>query len=203
MRKIIAFNLVTLDGYFAGVDGNIDWHNADDDEFNKFAIEQTSEFGGIIFGHTTYKIFEDYWPQALKDPKTSPDDRKLAQIIDDVWKIVYSKSMKETTWKNSQLYHDIDAAEVKKWKEYDGKPASTRGGEPKRGGDMVIFGSGTIVQQFANLGLIDEYRLLVNPVILGKGKSMFENVKKADLKLLKTREFKNGNVLLYYVPKKV
>ncbi len=77
MRKIVVFNLISLDGYFAGEDGNIDWHNTDD-EFNQFAIEQTSQFGGIIFGRTTYKMFEEYWPTALKDPKTSPDDRKIA-----------------------------------------------------------------------------------------------------------------------------
>jgi len=186
-RKIIVFNLVSLDGYFAGVDGNIDWHQVDD-EFNQFAIEQTSQFGGIIFGRTTYKIFEEYWPVVLKDPKTSDDDRKIAQIIDDTWKIVFSKSLKEVTWKNSKLCSEIDPEEVKSWKQYDGK-------------DMVIFGSGTIVQQFINLGLVDEYRLLVNPIILGDGKPMFENVKdKHKLQLITTRTFKNGNVLLCYQP---
>ena len=87
MRKIVIFNLISLDGYFAGKNGDISWHNVDD-EFNKFAIRQTSQFGGIIFGRTTYQLFEDFWPKALKDPKTSPDDRKIAQIIDDIWKPV-------------------------------------------------------------------------------------------------------------------
>lgn len=146
------------------------------------------KFGGIIFGKTTYKMFEEFWPKAIKDPKTPGDDRKIAQIIDDVWKIVFSKSLKEVTWKNSKLYHDIDPKEVSQWKKY-------------QGGDLVIFGSGTIVQQFTNLGLVDEYRLLVNPIVLGKGKPMFANMKdKVNLKLVKTREFKNGNVLLYYAP---
>lgn len=185
MRKIVVFNLVSLDGYFAGEDGDISWHNVDD-EFNKFAIEQTSQFGGIIFGHTTYQLFEDYWPKALKDPTTSPDDRKIAQIIDDMWKLVFSKSIKEVVWKNSKLFHTIDPEEIKKWKDIPGK-------------DLVIFGSGTIVQQFANLGLIDEYRLMVNPIILGKGKPLFANIKdQLDLKLIDTRIFKNGNVLLTY-----
>lgn len=187
MRKIVVFNLITIDGYFAGEDGDISWHNVDD-EFNKFAIEQTQQFGGIIFGKTTYKIFEDFWQKALKDPKTSDDDRKIAQIIDDMWKIVFSKSLKEVAWKNSKLYDDIDPSEVKKWKEYQGP-------------DLAIFGSGTIVQQFTNLGLVDEYRLLVNPLVLGKGKPMFANMKdKVNLKLTNTRSFKNGNILLTYVP---
>lgn len=184
MRKIIVFNLISLDGYFAGEDGNIDWHQVDD-EFNKFAIEQTSSFGGIIFGKTTYKLFENYWPKALKDPKTSPDDRKIAQIIDDTWKFVYSKSMDKVNWKNTNLLHEVNSEEVKGWKQYDGR-------------DMVIFGSGTIVQQFANLGLIDEYRLMVVPVILGEGKELFKGVKQTKLKLLSERKFKNGNVLITY-----
>lgn len=187
MRKIVVFNMITIDGYYAGTDGNIDWHKTDD-EFNEFAIKHTSEFGGIIFGKTTYELFESYWPHALKDPQTSDDDRKVAQIIEDMWKLVFSKSLKEVTWKNSKLYHDIDVEEIKKWKEMDGK-------------DIAIFGSGTIVQQFTNLGLIDEYRLMVNPVILGKGKPMFANMKeKLELKLINERKFKNGNVLLTYVP---
>src|SRR6478735_7940561 len=98
MRKIIVFNLLSLDGFFAGEDGNIDWHQVDE-EFNKFAIEQTASFGGLIFGKTTYKIFEDFWPKILEtgkypDGKTAADDDdlKIAKIIDDVWKFVYSKS---------------------------------------------------------------------------------------------------------------
>jgi dihydrofolate reductase len=187
MRKIIVFNLLSLDGYFAGADGNIDWHNVDS-EFNDFAVEQTSQFGGIIFGKMTYQIFEEFWPKVVNDKKMSKEDRKIAQIIDDVWKIVVSKSLKKVTWKNSKLYHDIDHQEVKQWKAYDGK-------------DLVIFGSGTIVQQMTKLKLIDEYRFLINPVVLGKGKPMFANQDEMlKLTLVATRKFKNGNILLTYRP---
>ncbi len=181
--------MISADGYFAGIDGDISWHMVDD-EFNKFAIEHTQEFGTIIFGHTTYKIFEEYWPKALKDPKTGADDRKIAQIIEDVQKIVFSKKRKEVTWNNSKVFNKITPENVIAWKEKkgsDGKPAA-------------IFGSGQIVAQFTDLGLIDEYRLMINPVILGAGKSMFAGVKKQNLKLIKTREFKNGNILAYYQP---
>lgn len=184
MRKIVVFNLVSLDGYFAGEDGNIDWHKVDD-EFNKFAIDQTGEFSTILFGRVTYELFEGFWPKALKDPATSDDDRKVAQIIEDNEKIVFSKTRKNVTWNNSKLFNEINSEELLKLKNLPGK-------------DIVIFGSGTIVQAFANLGLIDEYRLLVNPVILGKGKPMFKDVKKFDLKLQSVRNFKNGNVLLTY-----
>lgn len=186
MRKIVVFNLISLDGFFAGEDGNIDWHMVDD-EFNDFAVEHTKEFGAIIFGKTTYQLFEDFWPKALHDPKMSPEDLEVAKTIDDVEKIVFSKSLKEVTWKNSKLFHEIDPEEVKKWKAEEGKP-------------IAIFGSGTIVQQFTKLGLIDEYRILVNPVILGKGKSMFAGVEMQKLKLINTRTFGNGNVLLTYEP---
>lgn len=187
MRKIVVFNLITLDGHFAALDGDISWHNVDD-EFNEYAVEQTKSFGGIIFGNTTYTMFEDFWPKALKDPKTSEEDRQIAQTIDDIWKIVFSKSRKNVTWNNSKLFHNIEPKEVKKWKMYEGP-------------DLVIFGSGTIVQQFTNLGLVDEYRLLVNPIVLGKGKSMFKDMKdQLKLTLINTRTFKNGNVLLTYQP---
>jgi len=85
MRKIIVFNLVSVDGFFAGKDGNLDWHNVDD-EFNKFAIEQMKEFETIIFGRTTYQLFENFWPAALKDQNTSEDNRKVAQRINDLEK---------------------------------------------------------------------------------------------------------------------
>lgn len=185
MRKIIVFNLVSVDGYFAGVDGNIDWHNVDD-EFNKFAVEQTQAIDTIIFGRTTYQIFEEFWPKALIAPETSDDDRKVAQAIDDAEKIVFSKTLKDVTWKNTKLLHEIHPGEIDELKQ-------------QPGGDMVILGSGTIVQQFTNFGLIDEYRLLVNPIILGHGRPMFESIKeKLTLKLLNTRSFANGNIMLYY-----
>ncbi|TXI34618.1 MAG: dihydrofolate reductase [Niabella sp.] len=186
MRKIVLFNLISIDGYFAGIDGDISWHNVDD-EFNEFAIEHTKTFGTIIFGRTTYKMFEEYWPKALIDPATSDADRQIAQTIDDMTKIVFSKTLTETTWNNSKIFHEINAEDIKAWKELEGK-------------DAVIFGSGTIAKQLANLNQIDEYRLMVNPVILGEGKNMFENLGKKNLKLTDIKRFKNGNVLLTYLP---
>ncbi len=181
--------MISVDGYYAGPDGNIDWHMVDD-EFNEFAIEHTAEFGTLIFGATTYKIFEEFWPKALVDPATSEDDRKVAQIIENTKKIVFSKTIKDPTWKNTKVFEKITPENVIAWKEK----------EDGDGKNAAIFGSGEIVQQFANLGLIDEYRLMVNPIILGEGKPLFKDVKETRLNLLKTREFKNGNILLYYSP---
>ncbi len=188
MRKIIVFNLVSLDGYFSRINGDLDWHNVDD-EFNQFAVRETQKFGKILFGRITYKIFEDFWPKALTDPKMSEADHKIAKIIDDIEKIVFSKTLKNVSWKNTKLFHEIDSREIKKLKQ-------------TRGRDMVIFGSGTIVQALTNFGLIDEYWLLVNPIVLGRGKQLFPHMKDIlKIKLLKTKTFKNGNVLLCYSPR--
>lgn len=185
MSKIVVFNMVSVDGYYAGVDDNIDWHNVDD-EFSQFANEQTQEFGTHIYGRITYELMARFWPrtEAIKE------DPIVAPLMNNTPKIVFSKTLTEVhetdLWKNITLLHDIDIAAIAKAKASQEK-------------NLVIFGSGKIVQQFTNLGLIDEYRLLVNPIILGGGKLLFENVHvKQNLKLINSRTFKNGNVLLSY-----
>ena len=187
MRKIIVFNLVTIDGFFAGPNGEIDWHNYDD-EIGAFSAEQMKTLGALIFGKTTYELMAGYWPT----PEGIKSEPVVAGIMNSIPKIVFSKTMKEVkdgpVWKNVKVFREINPREIIKMKEQDGK-------------DIAIFGSGTIVQQLANLGLIDEYRLLVNPLILGAGKPLFKDVKKTNLKLLGARTFKDGNVLLTYEPK--
>lgn len=186
MRKIVVFNMISVDGFFAGIDGNLDWHNVDD-EFNQFAAKQTKEFGALMFGRTTYSLFENFWPKVINSPKFSKEDHEIAETIDNINKIVFSKTLKNVTWKNSKLYEDIEPSEIKKLKKETDK-------------DIAIFGSGTIVQALTNLNLIDEYRLMVNPVVLGIGKPLFKE--KLNLKLVNARIFKSGNVLLFYQPVK-
>ncbi len=185
MRKIVMFNMVSLDGYFAGPNGDISWHNVDH-EFNEFAIKQTPSFGALIFGRKTYDLMASYWPTK----EVIKRDPVVARIMNSIHKIVFSKSLKEKketdVWKNVQLLKEIKPQVFNKLKKQSGR-------------DMAIFGSGEIVQQFTNLGLIDEFRLMINPVILGKGKQMFANLEnKLNLKLINTRTFKNGNILLVY-----
>ena len=172
--------MISIDGYFAGPGGDISWHNTDE-EFGKFAQEQTGEFGTLIFGRTTYDMMVSYW----SSEQGQKDDPIVARLMNDTPKIVFSKTLKNPSWENTKVFDNIAAENVIKWKESEGKPAA-------------IFGSGEIVTQFANLGLIDEFRLMVNPVILGEGKKLFAGVKKSKLKLLKTRKFINGNILLNY-----
>jgi dihydrofolate reductase len=187
MRKIIAFNLVTVDGLFAGPNGEIDWHNYDD-EMGTHSLEQLKSLGALIFGKTTYELMASYWPT----PDGVKGEPVVAGIMNSIPKIVFSKTLQEVKdgplWKNVKVFHEIKPEEIIKMKEQEG-------------GDIAIFGSGTIVQQLTNLGLIDEYRLIVNPLILGNGKPLFKDIKnKLNLKLLKTKAFKNGNVLLCYQP---
>lgn len=185
MKKIIVFNLVTVDGYFCGPNGEIDWHNVDK-EFNQFAIEQLGEAGCLIFGRVTYGVMYPFWPNAAKNPKMSDNDITVAKLMNSLPKVVFSKTMDKVEWENTKLMKEINPVEINRLKQ-----------EAKK--DVFIFGSGKIVQEFANLGLIDEYRLMVNPIILANGKLLFKDVKdKTGLKFLQSREFKNGNVLLSY-----
>jgi len=190
MRKISVFIHVTVDGFFAGPHGEIDWFKVieKDDEWEKYTHEQSAESGNtLIFGHTTYKMMKSYWPtqDAIKN------DPDMARVVNNSPKIVFSKTLRNVeegpNWKNIKLFHEIKPEEIIKLKEQGGK-------------DFTILGSGSIVQQFANLGHIDEYHLFVVPIILGAGKSLFKDVKKMNLKLLGARAFKNGIALLKYRP---
>jgi len=186
MRKVIVFNMITVDGYFCGPNGEIDWHNVDA-EFNEFAIEQTKNMGTLLFGRTTYQLMADYWP--MEQPRKN--DPVVANLMNITPKIVFSRSMEKLQviphWENVSLMKEINKDSILKLKQSSAK-------------DIAIYGSGQIVQEFSKLGLIDEYRLMVNPVILGKGKPLFKHDQK--LKLLRSREFQNGNVLLCYQPDK-
>lgn len=186
MRKIIAFTLVSVDGYFAGPNGEIDWFNHDDED-NKFSAEQAKPSTTLIFGHTTYEMMKSYWPTSV----ALKNDPIVAGIMNGVSKIVFSKSMKSVedgpVWKNTRVFHGINPEAIATLKD-------------QGDGDITILGSGTIVQQFARLGLIDEYCLLVTPVVLGNGKYLFKGVDRMNLHLLETRTFRNGKVFLRYRP---
>ncbi|MGI0091910.1 MAG: dihydrofolate reductase family protein [Nitrososphaerales archaeon] len=187
MRKIIVFDLVTVDGFFAGPNGEIDWHNYDD-EMGAHSLEQMKSLGALIFGRMTYEMMANYWPT----PDGVKSEPVVAERMNSIPKTVFSKTLKEVKdgplWKNVTVFREIKREEIIKMKEQGDR-------------DIAIFGSGTIVQQFANLGIIDEYRLIVNPLILGNGKLLFKNIKeKLNLKLVNMKTFKNGNVLLCYEP---
>ncbi len=185
MRRIVMFNLVTADGRFAGTDGNLDWF-VPDTEFDRTAAEMIQVFDTVVLGRITYQLFERFWPGAATDPATSPDDRVIAHKLNDMTKLVFSRTLETVTWKNSRLLRDLVPGEIEARKQ-------------QLGGDMVVYGSGSIVQQLTEHDLIDEYQFVVNPVLLGKGRSLLDNARKTvKLELIDTRTFASGNVLLRY-----
>jgi dihydrofolate reductase len=190
MAKILVFNSVSLDGYFTDQNNDMSWAHADpnDAEWNAFVGENASGGaaggGAMLFGRITYEQMASFWPtpQAMK---MMPD---VAKAMNSMTKIVFSRSMKKAGWSNTKLMKGDLAAEVRKLKKESDQ-------------DMVIMGSGTIVSQLTQARLIDEYQLVVVPIVLGKGRTMFEGVKdRLPLKRTKTRSFKNGNVVLSYEP---
>jgi dihydrofolate reductase len=187
MGKIVVFTHVSVDGYFAGPNGEIDWFKNQDDEDRKFSAEASKGSGTLIFGHTTYEMMAAYWPT----PEAMKGNPDVARVMNATPKIVFSKTMKPVKdgplWKNVRVFREINREEILKLKE-----------EAER--DFVILGSGSVVQQFARLGLIDEYQLMVNPVILGAGKYLFKDVNRMNLKLLEERTFGNGRIFLRYRP---
>ena len=181
MRKLGVFNLVTLDGYFAGQGGDISWHNVDE-EFQELANAASNSGNTLLFGRVTYELMASYWPT----PAAIKDDPVVARGMNSAEKIVFSRTLDKVDWNNTRLVKDGLLEEVRNLKEGSGK-------------DLTVLGSGSVVSQLAQAGLIDEYQILLNPVVLGQGKTMFEGVKgRFSLKLTGTRTFKNGNVLLNY-----
>ena len=188
MRKLIVFNQVTLDGYFAGMNGDISWahRSTKDPEWSAF-VEGNARAGGVlVFGRITYELMIRYWPT----PDALKNDPVVAERMNNLPKVVFSRTLDKASWNNTKLVKGDPAAEMRKMKQEPGE-------------DMAIFGSGSIVSQLAQEGLVDEYQIVVIPVVLGKGRTMFDGIKrKLTLKRTKTRSFGNGNVLLCYEPAK-
>ncbi len=183
MRRVLFFMMVSLDGYYEGKDRQIDWHNVNE-EFNDFAIQQLNEVDTLLFGRVTYDMMASYWPT----PQARTDDPVVAEKMNNTPKLVFSHSLRDAKWENTRLVKDDFAAEVTRLKAQPGK-------------DMIIFGSSDLAVSFLEHGLLDECRIMINPVVLGQGKSLFTGIHdRLKLKLLKTRTFHSGNVLLYYQP---
>ena len=184
-KKLFSFNMMTLDGFFEGSSKwDLSWHNVDD-EFNEFAIAQLNEIGTLLFGRVTYEGMASYWssPDALKD------DPVVAGLMNRIPKIVFSRTLKKAEWENTKLVTDKAVEEISKLKKQSDK-------------DIAIFGSANLMSGLMRMDLIDEHRVMINPVILGSGTPLFQTKDKLTLKLLKTKTFNNGNILLYYESKK-
>jgi dihydrofolate reductase len=187
MRKLIVFNNVTLDGYFTGVNGDSSWaHSGNEDaEFHAFVADNASGGGQLLLGRITYELMASYWPT----PDAMKNDPRVAEGMNSMPKVVFSRTLDKMSWSNTKLVKGDIAAEIRKMKQ-----------EPGKG--LAILGSGSIVSQLALEGVIDEYQVVVNPIVLGKGRTMFDGIKEnLNLKLTKTRTFGNGKVFLCYEPR--
>jgi dihydrofolate reductase len=173
--------MISLDGYFEGPERQIDWHTVDD-KFNNYAVELMNSVDALVFGRVTYQLMETYWPSE----DASKNDPVVAGIMNSHKKIVFSNTLKEVKWNNTQLIKGDAVEEMGKLKEQNKK-------------DMVIFGSSDLAASLIPHGLIDEIRIIMSPVILGEGKTLFEGIRERHtLKLKNSKVFGNGNVLLSY-----
>jgi dihydrofolate reductase len=181
MAKVILFNMMTLDGYFEDANGSIDWHMVDE-EFNDFSVDQVKNAEGLIFGRKTYELMASYWPT----PAAIDDDPAVAKHMNDISKIVFSRSLNQVDWQNTHVVKGDAAEAVRQLKAQSVQ-------------DWFIFGSANLASALIPHGLIDEYRIMLNPIILGAGRPLFQNIQAPhELKLINSRVFGNGNVLLYY-----
>jgi len=185
MRKLAVFNNATLDGYFTDVHGDMSWAHADDAEWTAFVAENASGGGVLLLGRITYELMASYWPT----PAALATAPAVAEGMNEMQEVVFSRTLDKASWQNTTLVKGDVVAAVRKLKN-------------EAGPGMTILGSGSIVAQLAQAGLIDEYQIVVHPVVLGRGKTMFDGIKKRlSLRLTKTRVFGNGNVVLWYEPK--
>jgi dihydrofolate reductase len=184
MRRLMAFEQVSLDGFFVDASGDMSWAHRQDPEWNAFTAENASGGGTLLFGRVTYEMMASFWPT----PAAMEMMPTVAEGMNNLPKVVFSRTLEKATWKNTTLVKgDIEAA-VRRMKS-----------EPGPG--MVIMGSGTIVSQLTQAGLVDELQIVVNPIILGKGRTLFEGVReKVALRRTNSRTFGNGNVVLSYEP---
>ena len=184
MRKLTSFIQVTVDGRYAGKDGDLGWAHSHDAEWNEFVAGNAKGGGVLVFGRLTYEIMIQYWPT----PLALKNDPVVAERMNALPKVVFSRTLDKASWSNTQLVKGDLATEIRRMKNAPGD-------------DMATLGSGSLVSQLAEAGLIDELQIVVYPVVLGEGKKLFDGVKgKLTFKLTKTRDFRNGNVLLSYAP---
>jgi len=179
---------LTLDGFISGPNGELDWmpgNQKPDQEVDAYIYDMMDEMDTMLLGANTFEVFEDYWPTA------STREEIIADKLNAMPKVVFSKAPEVSwgKWDNARPAKGTLAEEIDRLRHQSGK-------------DMVMFGGAALAQSSMELGLIDEFKLVVSPIILGSGKPLFRRMKdRVDLKLADTRTFKSGAVLLSYVPR--
>ncbi|PZS34985.1 MAG: deaminase [Pseudonocardiales bacterium] len=182
-RKIVFMLSVSLDGYFAGPAGELDWHQVDD-ELHEHFNEVLAPMGAFLNGRVMYEEMAQFWPTADQDPASTPTMADYARIWRDMPKIVYSRTLQRAGW-NATVVREVVASEVVALK-------------AQPGGDLALGGP-DLAAEFIRQDLVDEFRLYVHPVVLGRGRPLFPPAgPRLDLRLAETRQFGNGVVLLRY-----
>jgi len=177
MRRVIVSNLASLDGFFEGSNKELDWFVLDEDFF-EYARDLLRSVDTILFGRATYQHMASYWPSAPVD--------EIADKMNHLSKVVFSRTLPAAEWNNSRLVRDDAVAEMARLKQLPGR-------------DMVMLGSANLASSLLQAGFIDEYRIILNPVLLGRGNPLFPNImERLKLRLSRTRSFSSGVVVLYY-----
>ncbi|HVY28366.1 MAG TPA: dihydrofolate reductase family protein [Polyangiaceae bacterium] len=197
-RSIVTYTQVSADGFFADPEGGLDWV-VSDPEVHARAVQGMPHTDLMLFGRKTYEMFAGFWPNALENleqagphgsRKRDPAFAAMAHWLNDTKKLVASRSLPRAHWSNSELCRDFDAAKVRQLKQSSGK-------------GILVFGSSSVVSQLAEWGVVDEYRFLVCPVLLGKGRTLLGNTsQRLALELVESQSFPSGNVLLSYRPRR-
>ena len=185
MRKLVVFMHISLDGIVAGPNGEIDWIKVDEEIFD-YAGSRINEADTALYGRVTYQMMEDYWPTAADQPSATKHDIEHSKWYNQVAKVVLSKSMKGQDHKNTTIISEDLLGEINKLKQKQGK-------------DILIFGSPTAVKSLMQFDLIDDFWLFVNPIVMGKGISLFGDVQEVmKLNLLASRAFSSGVICCHY-----
>ena len=188
MRKIIGLIHMSLDGYTSGLNDEMDWivYN---DEVAQYSHDLHALTDAAIYGRVTYEGMQSYWPTVLSQPNPDPRDLNHAHWLEGITKYVVSRTLQSADWGKTVIIHDNLAEEFNKLKAQPGK-------------DIWFLGSPNLARSFFDLGLFDEYRINVNPVVLGKGKRLFGESERIDLNLIEARTLQDGVVALRYAPRK-
>jgi dihydrofolate reductase len=185
MRKLVLFAHISLDGFAGDIHGGLDFLSYNE-ELQQFAEELVKTVGAPVYGKNTYQLMEGYWPTVLDNPTESKQSLDHARWVQEIPKIVFSTTLPSADWNNTTLIRDNVVEEVNKLKQQPGK-------------DLVIFGSPGLAKSLMNLGLIDDYKLTLHPVILGKGISLFDSdIPMSKLTLLESKTLGSGVVTLHY-----
>jgi dihydrofolate reductase len=185
MRKIISFMHISLDGFVAGPNGEMNWIKVDEEIFDHVG-KRISETDTALYGRVTYQMMENYWPTAGDEPDASKHDIEHSKWYNQAHKIVLSKTMEGAALNNTTIISDNLLDSIQEIKRQPGS-------------EILLFGSPTATHSLIQLDLIDGYWLFVNPIILGQGIPLFADIKdKIKLKLLTTKQFTSGVTELNY-----